>query len=177
MNRHRNSAWIFDQFGNREIDATTVDEDGKIVMIEAKAGTGQFPASAGSWLQDKYGFGKMTLIGEGKTEQALLRFLAAKSLVLDIGVDIPPLAVDPPQLANFLISLIPAKHRENLLGDLEYDYCQRFIPRHGLRMANVLYWFHVLYAVLGFLARLLAGIAGIGFIRKAIEIFVHWLIK
>jgi hypothetical protein len=51
-----------------------------------------------------------------------------------------PLALDPPQIADLLVSLIPVKHRENLVGDLEDDYWNRFIPRHGPRRARALYW-------------------------------------
>ena len=85
--------------------------------------------------------------------------------------------LDPPKLADFLISLIPIKHRENPAGDLEEDYWNRLIPRHGLRKARFLFWAQVAYALLGFLARPLAQIAGIGWIARLIEILVHKMMR
>ena len=88
-----------------------------------------------------------------------------------------PVDLAPPQFADFLISLIPAKHRINLLGDLERDYWNRFLPRHGVKMARCLYVFHTIYAFLGFLVRPLGGIVGLAWIRKLIEILAHKMMK
>lgn len=179
--KRRRPPRVFISSGNHDIDQgfdlVVVRDNRNVVVIDAKAGTGQFPALTQSWVQGKYGVGKTTLIVEGKTEQALWYALAARSVFVDIGVDLPPLALDPPQLADFLISLIPVKHRQSLPGDLEEDYRNRLIPRHGLRTARFLYWVQVIYAFSGFLARPLAGIVGIGWIGRLIEILIRWLMK
>jgi len=162
---------------DEDFDLVVVRDIRNLVVFDAKAGTGQFPSLTQSWVRGKYGVGKTTLIVEGNTEQATLYALAARSVLMDTGAELPPLALDPPQLAEFLLALIPVKHRENLQGDLEQEYRNRFIPRHGLRKARFLYWVQVIYAFLGFLARPLAGIVGIRWIGRLIEILIHWIMR
>src|SRR5437773_7190823 len=151
-----------------------VDDNGKVVLIDGEAYTEQFPAFAQRWAE--YGSGKTRLLLEGQIKQARL-YTIARSVSLGTGVDLPPIALDPPRLADFLISLIPLKHRENLAGDLEEDYWNRLLPRHGPRKARFLYWVQGIYAVFGFLARPLAGIAGIRWLRRLIEIFIHRIMR
>src|SRR5207302_497057 len=110
-------------------------------------------------------------------EQALLNVLPANLVFLDAASELGPLTLAPPQLADFLVCLIPLKHREGLLGDLEEDYWNTLVPRHGLKKARFLYWVQALYELARFVARPLAGIAGLGFIRKLIEVLIHRMMK
>lgn len=156
----------------RHSDFDLVIVDGRnVVVFDTKVGGGQFPALL------RYGVGKTGIFAEGKTEQALLCALRARLVLLTDGAELGPLSLDPPDLADFFISLIPIKHRANLAGDLEEEYWTRLIPRHGLRKARFLYWIQAIYALLGFLVRPLAGVAGIRWIRKAIEILIHKLMR
>jgi hypothetical protein len=179
--KRRGSPRVFISSGNHNVDQgvdlAMVDDNGNVVVLDAKAGKGQFFALAQSLVQGKYGAGKTRLFVEGQSEQALLHALGASSVLFGTGVDLPPLALNPPRLADFLISMIPVKHRENLAGDLEQDYRNRLIPRHGLRTARFLYWVQVIYAFSGFLARPLARIAGIGWIGRLIEIGIHRMMR
>jgi hypothetical protein len=158
-------------------DMAVVDKKGKIVVFDCRDNSKRSHVVPQSFMQGQFGAGGTYVLGEGKTEQMLVHALGADLILMDAEARLGPLALDPPQLAEALISLIPVKHRENLLGDVEEDYRNRFIPRHGLRMARFLYWVQTVYAVLAFLARPLAGIAGLGLIRKAIEILVHRMTK
>jgi len=158
-------------------DIALVGENGKIVVFDCKAHSMESHIAPGWLRRAKSGSGKSALFVEGKAEQVLFYALAANSVIMDVGIDFPPLISEPPKLAECLISLIPVKHREDLAGDLEEDYWNRFVPRHGARVARRLYWLHAVYAFLGFLARPLAGIAGLGFIRKLVEILMHRMTK
>jgi len=164
--------WSAHHGTDQDIDLAMVDKNGKVVLIDAKTGTVQFP----DLIQAKYDAGQMRLLFEDKIDQLRLYEAVARSLSPGAEV-VSPLALDPPKLADFLISLIPIKHRENPAGDLEEDYWNRLIPRHGLRKARFLFWAQVAYALLGFLARPLAQIAGIGWIARLIEILVHKMMR
>lgn len=120
--------------------------------------------------------GKTAVLVEGKPEQALLYALGARSVFLTAGA-LGPFSPDPPHFAGLLVSLIPLKHRVNLPSALEQDYRNRLIPKHGLRKARVLYWIQVIYALLEFLARPLAGIVGIGWIAKLIDILIRKIMR
>jgi hypothetical protein len=173
-------------------DAVLVDKNGKLTVIEAKAGTGKtqsairlFIDGSGDeleymsvksdppWTMGKFGRSKPRVLVEGDTEQALFSALRADGA----GARLGRLGFAPPRLADLLISLIPLKHRETLAGDLEEDYWTRFIPRHGLRMARVLYCVQAIYAFLGFLARPLTGIVGIHWVAKVIDYIISRLLK
>ncbi len=86
-------------------------------------------------------------------------------------------AHEPPRVAEFLLLLIPIKYRENLLGDLEEEYRTRLLPRYGLRKAQVYYCAQVLFSIGAFLARSLAGIAGIHWVGKIVEHISGKLLK
>lgn len=178
MKQHRNSAWIFDQFGNRHIDAAIVHRNGNVEIIEAKATIGQQLTSNWSELCEQLKIGTTFVVAEGKSELALLHGLKADIVLMaaDEGSLEDALLPDPPELADFLIDFIPLKHRENLPGDLAHDW-NRLIRRHGPRRAIFLYWVQVGYVFLGFLAQPLAGIVGIGWIREMLEIVMHKLMK
>ena len=157
--------WI----GNRKFivyfdDAAFEHENVNRLLINAKPGTGK---------TDLF----IRAIVQGKTEQALLHALAARSVFLDAGVDLPPLALDPPRSAEFFISLIPMKYRENLIGDAEEEYWTRSLPRFGPRKARLIFWTQAIHAWLMFLARPLAGIAGLAWVGKIVDAIISKLLK
>jgi len=50
----------------------------------------------------------------------------------------------PPKPAEFLLLLIPIRQREHVLGDLEEEFRTILIPKYGIRVARLIYWWHVL---------------------------------
>ena len=53
----------------------------------------------------------------------------------------------PPEVAKFLLLLIPKKNREGLLGDLEEEYRTILLPEYGVRLARFHYWWHTVIAL------------------------------
>jgi hypothetical protein len=64
-----------------------------------------------------------------------------------------------PAGAQYLLSLLPKKYREGLLGDLEEEYRTVVFPRYGPLWAKVYYWVQVLSSFLPILWRLIEQIA------------------
>jgi hypothetical protein len=83
----------------------------------------------------------------------------------------------PPKLAEFFMLLLPTKYRENLIGDAEEEYWTRSLPRFGARKARLIFWAQAIHAWLVFLARPLAGIAGLAWIGKIIDALLGKLLK
>ena len=55
-----------------------------------------------------------------------------------------PLTPGPPLTASFLLELfLPAKQRENFIGDLEQEFRTRILPKYGLRRARFWFWVQV----------------------------------
>jgi hypothetical protein len=49
----------------------------------------------------------------------------------------------PPPQANLLLRyVLPRKHHEHIVGDLEEAYYTEWLPAHGPREARRLYWWH-----------------------------------
>jgi hypothetical protein len=139
-----------------------VDGNKRAMKIDPEAGSAHFLEMTRSFVQADLA-APHRIILEGDADQAVWNAIAAHSLPVKAEGEFNPLAlVEPPRAAQFLVSLVPIKHRENLLGDLEEEYRTRFIPQHGLRKAAFLYWLQAIYAFVGFLARPLLGIVGIG---------------
>ncbi len=141
---------IFD-LGQGQTDAIVFDPNGKTMVIESKLGS-----------------------GKTNTYALLLGYYRALNLVLTdppfkSHASIANFIQDPPRLAEFLLSLVPLKYRENLLGDLEEEYRTRLLPRHGLRKAQLYYCVQALFSIAAFLARPLVGIFGNHWIGKIVE--------
>lgn len=56
-------------------------------------------------------------------------------------------SVHPPAHAKFLLLLIPRKHREHLLGDLEEEYRLTVLPEYGPFKAKAWYWWQVVISI------------------------------
>jgi hypothetical protein len=158
------------------IDAMFTRPDGSIVLAQAKPGTEKSALLAQAAARGRFYRGDCPESApgvsiEGEVDNQLFEYLLVDAPFARTQV------LGPPRLADFLMSLIPLKHRANLPGDLEEDYWNRFLPRHGLKKARFLFWAHVVYSILGFLVRPLAGIAGLGWIRKFVEQIIHLIIK
>jgi hypothetical protein len=76
----------------------------------------------------------------------------------------------PPRTAKVLVLLIPRKFRENLLGDLEEEFNEIFVPQYGLKAAKRLYWWHATYALLEFV------LAGCGKMNSGTEVSPDFVI-
>jgi len=57
------------------------------------------------------------------------------------------------------------------------EYSTRSLPRFGVRKARLIFWIQAIHASLIFLARPLAGIAGLAWIGKIIDALLSKLLK
>jgi hypothetical protein len=57
------------------------------------------------------------------------------------------LAASPPKAAKFMLLLVPRRHREHLIGDLEEEYIAIVLPEYGPRKAKLWYWWQVIFSV------------------------------
>jgi hypothetical protein len=53
----------------------------------------------------------------------------------------------PPAAAKFILLLIPKRHREHLIGDLEEEYTMMLLPEYGVKRARLWYWWQVAISV------------------------------
>jgi hypothetical protein len=56
-------------------------------------------------------------------------------------------AVPPPTAAKFILLLIPKRHREHIIGDLEEEYTTIMLPEYGARKAQIWYWWQVAISI------------------------------
>jgi hypothetical protein len=56
-------------------------------------------------------------------------------------------ATSPPTTAKFILLLIPKRHREHLIGDLEEEYMTILLPEYGETKARTWYWWQVAISV------------------------------
>ena len=56
-------------------------------------------------------------------------------------------ATSPPKAAKFILLLVPRRHRENLIGDLEEEYTTILLPEYGVRKARTWYWWQVTISI------------------------------
>jgi hypothetical protein len=87
------------------------------------------------------------------------------------------IVLGPPKLAEFFMLLLPMKYREELIGCAEEEYWTRSLPRLGARRAQVIFWTQMIHAWLIFLARPLAGIAGLAWMGKIVDVLLARLLK
>ena len=59
--------------------------------------------------------------------------------------------ISPPKDAKFVLLMIPKRHREHMIGDLEEEYSSIVLPQYGVRYAQCWYWWHVAESFLPFL--------------------------
>lgn len=65
----------------------------------------------------------------------------------------------PPRTASFILLLIPKRHREFLLGDIEEEFATKVVPQYGTTVGALWYWWHVLISIWPFLWALAKRIA------------------
>jgi hypothetical protein len=54
----------------------------------------------------------------------------------------------PPREAKLLLRYaLPRKHQEDIVGDLEEAYYTEWLPEHGSREAQRLYWWHAIRSI------------------------------
>jgi hypothetical protein len=53
----------------------------------------------------------------------------------------------PPSSAKFILLLVPKRHREHLVGDLEEEYSTVVLPEYGAKKARLWYWWQVLASI------------------------------
>jgi hypothetical protein len=87
------------------------------------------------------------------------------------------MVLGPPKLAEFFLLLLPMKYREELIGCAEEEYWTRSLPRLGARRARVIFWTQMIHAWLIFLARPLAGIAGLAWMGKVVDVLLARFLK
>jgi hypothetical protein len=83
----------------------------------------------------------------------------------------PPRALGPdhpPQLAEFILFLIPKRSREYLIGDLEEEYRTKMLPEFGSFRANILYWEQTMVAIICYLWPVLKRLLGLVAVWKLI---------
>jgi hypothetical protein len=56
-------------------------------------------------------------------------------------------ATSPPAVAKFILLLIPERHREPLIGDLEEQYITTLLPEYGAKKARIWYWWQVVTSI------------------------------
>jgi hypothetical protein len=55
----------------------------------------------------------------------------------------------PPVVGCFLLDLLlPKKHRENLIGDIEQDFTTNILPRYGRTAASIWFWKQVIAEII-----------------------------
>lgn len=75
----------------------------------------------------------------------------------------------PPSSARFLLLLIPQRHREHLIGDLDEEYATIVLPEYGLRKARLWYWCQVLTSLLPLLGAELKRLVGLVVLWKSVR--------
>lgn len=74
-----------------------------------------------------------------------------------------------PDSARFLLLLIPIRHRENLVGDLEEEFTTVVLPTYGLKKARAWYWWQVLASLGPLLWSEFKRAAGLALLWKAMR--------
>jgi hypothetical protein len=66
----------------------------------------------------------------------------------------------PPRSAKFLLLLIPRRHREHLIGDLDEEYTDIVFPEYGPRKARIWYWWQVVASLSSLVCAEMRRLAG-----------------
>ncbi len=125
--------------------------------------------------------------GTGKTQAFATMFVEGKSdqFFFESLLNVPHhgsgragnMVLAPPKLAEFFMLLLPMKYREELVGCAEEEYWTRSLPRLGARRARVIFCTQMIHAWLIFFARPLAGIAGLAWMGKVVDVLLARLLK
>jgi hypothetical protein len=75
----------------------------------------------------------------------------------------------PPKAAKFILLLVPKRHRENLIGDLEEEYATILLPEFGVRKARTWYWWQVTLSVGPFLWVQIKRVAAAAWLWKRVR--------
>jgi len=75
---------------------------------------------------------------------------------------------DVPALAQYILLLIPKKHRDPLLGDLREEFETILLPTYGTQRARLWYWWHTILSVCPFAMRIIKRALGFILISKLI---------
>jgi len=143
------------------------------------------------YLDDHLSSGKHAFMvgdfGTGKTQALATIFVEGQSdqFFFESLLNVPHhgsatagnMVLGPPKLAEFFMLLLPMKYREELIGCAEEEYWTRSLPRLGGRRAQVIFWTQMIHAWLIFLARPLAGIAGLAGMGKVVDLLLARLLK
>jgi len=78
---------------------------------------------------------------------AWLRVLRRGAPQLDALAHPASSATSPPKAAKFIVLLVPKRHREHLIGDLEEEYITIVLPEYGATKARLWYWWQVAISV------------------------------
>lgn len=105
-------------------------------------------------------FGLKLLSSTQNEADVLLDQLAGRSLRQPLG---------PPNAARFLLLLIPIRHREHLIGDLEEEYIAVVLPKYGLKKARAWYWWQVLLSLVPILWSEVKRVAGFVLLLRALH--------
>ncbi len=73
-----------------------------------------------------------------------------------------------PALARFVLLLVPKKHREPVMGDLEEEFRTDLLPNYGRRTAVFHYWWHTVLTIFPFVLRFFRRALGLAIILKLI---------
>jgi hypothetical protein len=57
------------------------------------------------------------------------------------------LANSPPRAAKFILLMVPRRHREHVIGDLDEEYTAILLPEYGPRKARICYWWQVAISI------------------------------
>jgi len=140
-----------------------------------------------SWIRGKFGTGETHIISTGAGKTEIFSTIAFEGIsdqimleILDVphhGSAVQSASFDPPRAAEFLALILPIKYREDLIGCAEEEYWTRVLPRFGVRKARLVFWIQVIHGWLIFLARPLAGIAGLAWFGRIVNWSIGKLLK
>ena len=74
-----------------------------------------------------------------------------------------------PYAARFILLLIPRRHREHLIGDLDEEFSEIVLPQYGIRKARLWYWCQVLASIWPLFWAEMRRIAGLLVLWKGIR--------
>jgi len=75
----------------------------------------------------------------------------------------------PPKVGKFILLLIPRRHREHLIGDLEEEYTAIVPPEYGRQRAQFWHWRQVVMSIAPLLWAQLKRIAGITWLLRRVR--------
>jgi len=120
---------------------------GTLFLSLASLATGMFLGPTEKFLHyGSYTFEFLCIIGIGIF---LTRHRKVESILrkLESAAHSRHLPSSPPRAAKFILLLVPKRHREHLIGDLEEEYTAMLLPEYGVRRARIWYWWQVAISI------------------------------